>query len=135
MDIIVNAMIKYLLREEIRLMNTKIDDRKKAEVIMKISEFEMPPMQDALIIGRQSPIGPEAARRMVDILSPDQYEIIKVEHPSIEAIVIRKPLLNMLPQEKLVALILEEGGSIANETMIIKAQIAITLQVSKSINL
>ncbi|SNS81673.1 hypothetical protein SAMN05446037_102245 [Anaerovirgula multivorans] len=117
------------------MINRTIGDRKKAEIVMKISEFEMPPMQDALIIGKQAPIGPEAARRMVDILSPDQYVIIRVDHPIIEAIVIRKPLLTMLPQEKLVSLILEEGGCIANETMIVKAQIGITLQVSKSIDL
>lgn len=128
-------MIKCFLREEICLINRTIGDRKKAEIVMKISEFEMPPMQDALIIGKQAPIGPEAARRMVDILSPDQYVIIRVDHPIIEAIVIRKPLLTMLPQEKLVSLILEEGGCIANETMIVKAQIGITLQVSKSIDL
>jgi hypothetical protein len=72
---------------------------------------------------------------MVDILSPEQYEIIRVDHAAIEAIVIRKVLLNMLPQEKLVTLILEEGGKIANESMIIKAQVNIILQVSKSIDL
>jgi hypothetical protein len=116
-------------------MHKDIEKGRKAEVVMKISEFEMPPMQDALLIGKKAPIGPEAARRMVNILSPEQYEIVKIEHPTIEAIVIRKPLLTMLPQEKLIPLILDEGGSIANETMIIKAQINITLQISKSIDL
>lgn len=108
---------------------------KKAEINMRLSEFEMPPMQDVLIVGRQAPIGPEAAKRMVDVLSPDQYEIIKLEHPLIEAIVLRKGLLSMLPQEKLLKLILEEGEKITNEHMIIKAQINITLHVSKSVDL
>ncbi len=95
----------------------------------------MPPMQDALIVGKRAPIGPEAARRMVDILSPDQYEIVKVDHPAIEAIVVRKALFNMLPQEKLVGLLLEEGGKVANESTIVKTQVNIVLQVSKSIYL
>jgi hypothetical protein len=92
-------------------------------------------MQDALIVGKRAPIGPEAARRMVDILSPDQYEIVKVDHPAIEAIVVRKALFNMLPQEKLVGLLLEEGGKVANESTIVKTQVNIVLQVSKSIYL
>lgn len=116
-------------------MDLHIESMKKAEITMRLSEFEMPPMQDVLLVGKRAPIGPEAARRMVDILSPEQYEIIKVDHTAIEAIVIRKVLLNMLPQEKLIALILEEGGKIANEAMIIKAQVNIVLQVSKYIDI
>jgi len=116
-------------------MSNNVDSVKKAEITMRMSEFEMPPMQDALIVGKRAPIGPEAARRMVDILSPDQYEIVKVDHPTIEAIVVRKALFNMLPQEKLVGLLLEEGGKVANESTIVKTQVNIVLQVSKSIDL
>lgn len=116
-------------------MSKSVDSAKKAEITMRMSEFEMPPMQDALIVGRRAPIGPEAARHMVDILSPDQYEIVKVDHPSIEAMVVKKALFNMLPQEKLVELLLEEGGRVANESTIVKAQVNIVLQVSKSIDL
>jgi len=116
-------------------MGNKMEGSKKAEINMRFSEFEMPPMQDVLLVGNRAPIGPEAVRRMVDVLSPEQYEIIKVEHEFIEAIVVRKSLLNMLSQDKLVPIIMEEGGIIANESMIIRAQVNITLNVSKSIDL
>lgn len=108
---------------------------RKAEITMRLSEFEMPPMQDVLIIGRKAPIGPEAARRMVDILSPEQYEIIQVEHPVIEAVVIRKSLTNLIEKDRLLSLILEEGGKAANDSTIIKAHINIVLEVSKTIDL
>ncbi|WP_371366487.1 hypothetical protein SRRS_08280 [Sporomusa rhizae] len=114
-------------------MRNFTESSKKVELSMRLSEFEIPPMQDVLIIGKKAPIGSEAAKRMVNILSPDQYEIKKLEHPSIEAIVIRKSLLNMLPQDKLISLVLEEGEKIANETMIVKVQLNITIIVSKSI--
>lgn len=116
-------------------MSTFNENSKKAEIVMRLSEFEMPPMQDVLIVGRKAPIGPEAARRMVDILSPDQYEIVKVEHPKIEAIVIRKSLITMISKEKLVPLILDEGGKVASESTIIRAQISVVLHVSKSIEI
>lgn len=116
-------------------MDNEIQSTKKAEINMRFSEFEMPPMQDVLIVGKRAPIGPEAARRMVDILSPDQYEIIRVEHEYVEAIVVRRSILNMLSKDKLVPIIMAEGGRIANESMIIKAQVNITLNVSKSIDL
>lgn len=116
-------------------MSKSVDSTKKAEITMRMSEFEMPPMQDVLIVGRRAPIGPEAARRMVDILSPDQYEIVKVDHPAIEAMVVRKALFSMLPKEKLIALLMEEGERVANESTIVKAQVNIVLQVSKAIDL
>ncbi len=116
-------------------MSKSVDGSKKAEITMRMSEFEMPPMQDVLFVGRRAPIGPEAARRMVDILSPEQYEIIKVDHPVIEAMVVRKALFSMLPKEKLVVLMMEEGEQVANEATIVKAQVNIVLQVSKAIDL
>ena len=116
-------------------MSDFVESTKKAEITMRLSEFEVPPMQDVLIVGRKAPIGPEAARRMVDILSPEQYEIIEIDHPVIEAIVIRKSLTNMIAKEKLITLILDEGGKVANESTIIKAYINIVLHVSKSIDL
>ena len=120
---------------EVKLMSNSVDSVKKAEITMRMSEFEIPPMQDALIVGKLAPIGPEAARRMVDVLSPEQYEIVKVDHPSIEALVVRKALFNLLPREKLISLLLEEGGKVANESAIVKTQINIVLQVSRSIDL
>jgi hypothetical protein len=116
-------------------MNKSSGYSKRAEINMRFSEFEMPPMQDVLIVGRKAPIGPEAARRMVDILSPDQYVIERFDHPIIEALVIKKSLLNLLPKEKLVSTILDEGSRLADEKTIIKAQMSITLQISKSIEL
>ncbi|WP_027627173.1 hypothetical protein [Ruminiclostridium cellobioparum] len=116
-------------------MSKSVDSTKKAEITMRMSEFEMPPMQDVLIVGRRAPIGPEAARRMVDILSPDQYEIVKVDHPAIEAMVVRKALFSMLPKEKLVEVLIEEGERVANESIIVKAQVNIVLQVRKAIDL
>ena len=110
-------------------------EAKKAEIQMYLTEFEMPPMQDVVIVGRNAPIGPEALKRMVDVLSPDQYKIIKVDHPVIEAIVVRNALMNMIPEEKLSAFILEEGEKIVDASSIIKAHVNITVHVSKSIDL
>lgn len=134
-------MIKYAKNEPIYyysgelIMDKFAESTRKAEITLRFSEFEVPPMQDVMIIGKRAPIGSEAARRMVDILSPEQYEIIEVEHAVIEAVVLRKSLIDMVSKDKLVDLILEEGGKVANISTVIKAHINIVLQVSKSIDL
>lgn len=108
---------------------------RKAEISIRLSEFEIPPMQDVLLVGRKAPIGPEAARRMVDALSPDQYEIIPMDEGPVEALVIRKSLLNMLPRERLLPVILEEGLKVANENTVIKAQLDVVVVVRRSVEL
>jgi len=116
-------------------MKNSFNNHRRAEVNVVFSEFDFPPMQDALLVAKRSPIGPEAARRMVDILSPEQYEIIEVEHEILEAIVIRKSLMKMCPKNKLVDLLLEEGGNISGINSIIKANITAFIEVSRSVEL
>lgn len=106
---------------------------RKAQINIRLSEFEIPPMQDILLIGKKAPIGPEAARRMVEAMSPEQYEIIPLEHKIFEAIVIKKSLLRQISKEKLLPIILEEGELIATEDAVIKAQINIIFEISRGI--
>lgn len=107
---------------------------RKAEINLRLSEFEFPPMQDLLLIGRKAPIGPEAARRMADALSPDQYEVIPLDHELFEAVV-RKSILKIIPRENLFPVILEESSRIATEGMVIKVYVNATIQVSKVVSL
>ena len=103
---------------------------RKAEMIIRHSEFEIPPMQDVLLVGKKAPIGPEAVRRMVDALSPEQYEIIRLE-----AVVLKRSLLKLLPREKLLPILLEECERVAEEATVIKAQVNVVIQVSRAVDL
>lgn len=104
---------------------------RKADLTLRLAEFEIPPMQDVLLVGKRAPIGPEAVRRMVDALSPEQYEVLRIEHDTFEAAVVRRSLFKILPREKLMPLVLEEGERVATETMVIKAQVNVVIQVNR----
>lgn len=106
-----------------------------AALSIRLSEFEIPPMQDLLLVGKRAPIGPEAVRRMVDALSPDQYDVVSVKHEIFEAIVVRRSLVKLLPLERLLTIILEEGERISTEDMVMKAQISISINVSREVDL
>jgi len=108
---------------------------RRGEITLRLSEFEFPPMQDTLLVGRKAPIGPEAVRRMVDALSPEQYEILRLEHPLFEAVVVKKSLLKLLPREKLLPIILEEGERVATENTIVKVQVTVVIHVSRAVEL
>lgn len=108
---------------------------RKAEINMNLSEFEIPPIWEVLLIGKKAPIGPAAAKQMVDVLSPEQYEVRSLEHPIFEALVIKKTIIKMLPFEKLLPAILEEGERIADENILLKIKLNINIQVNKEIDL
>ncbi|ADI02123.1 MAG TPA: hypothetical protein GXX39_01500 [Syntrophothermus lipocalidus] len=108
---------------------------RKAEINLRLAQFEFPPMQDVLLVGRKAPIGAEAAKRMVEALSPDQYELFVLDHELFEAAVIRKSLLNVVPKESLIPIVLEESSRIADDSMIIKIGINAVIQVSRLVSL
>ncbi|WHH59388.1 hypothetical protein [Petroclostridium sp. X23] len=108
---------------------------KSATVSIKFCEFEMPPMQDILILGKYAPIGTEAARRMADVLSPDQYEVIKVEHTKIEAIVVRRKILSIISRNQLTKVVIEEVEDFISDSTVFKANINIEINVKRSIEL
>lgn len=108
---------------------------RKATLSLKITEFEVPPMQDLLIIGRKAPIGPEAVRRMAEALSPEQFTIVKMDHPKIEAVLIRKSLLQMLDESTLIQVILEEAEQLISNTMVLRSELKIAVSVQREVNL
>lgn len=102
---------------------------------LKISEFEMPPMQDLLIIGRRAPIGPEAVRRMAEALSPDQFSIVRVDHPKIEAVLVRTSLLQMLDEQVLMGIIIQEAENLINDTMVLRSELKVAVSVQREVDL
>lgn len=108
---------------------------RRAIINLRLSEFEMPPMQDVLVIGKRAPIGPEAARRMADALSPEQFTIKRVDHAKIEAILFRKELLEIIESDVLVEMILEECESIVMEHMVLRSSLNIVIDVHREIDI
>ena len=115
--------------------NDRLARRRTAEVTLRLAEFEVPPVHDCLVIGKHAPVGPEGARRMVEAVSPGQYELIRVDHPDAEAIVVRKSLLRLLPEEKLVSLLLDEFSRVGNDRMAFKVQVRVVVEVTREVQL
>lgn len=108
---------------------------RKATLTLKISEFEVPPMQDMLIIGRRAPIGPEAVRRMAEALSPEQFTLIKMDHPKIEAVLLRNSLLQMIDEKLLMNIILEEAERMISDSMVLRSELKIAMSVQREVDL
>lgn len=71
----------------------------------KLREFALPPVEDALVIGRNAPIGAEALSRALKLLHVNTFEVVQIEDGSIDTVLVRVGVLRKIPRDKLVTFI------------------------------
>jgi len=102
-------------------MKEKTGERSKRVVLnMDLSTFEIPPAGEALVLGKRSPIGPEAAKRMLDNAAPDEFELIQPQDDVIEGLLVKKYLFLRADKESLTKAIIEEAKAIMNDRDMIR---------------
>jgi len=83
--------------------------KKIIELDSTLSRFEVPPLQDLLIIGREAPIGAKAMEKAIDFMSQGNYTVIFLKNDEIiEAMIVKKCVLRMVPEKLLTAFVKEE---------------------------
>jgi hypothetical protein len=86
-------------------------DGVSVSIRLQFQEFKIPPVRDALVLGKKAPIGCEAVRRSLTLLHVAPFEHIELSgdnaDPVVGDILVRQSVLNKIPREKLIRLILE----------------------------
>jgi hypothetical protein len=104
---------------------------RKANLIMRFSEFQLPPIQDALIIGKRTSVGVNGITRAFQEMSPGIFKLIKVDHPIIEAILVKKSDLRKLPEKEFIPRLIEQSEKVMDETTSLHVSISIDIIVSE----
>ena len=79
----------------------------KHSVKVRVREFGVPPIHDALVLGKQSPIGCAAIRKAIDLLTTSPFEHIEVQDETVSDVLVRSSILRRVPKETLIAFVLE----------------------------
>jgi hypothetical protein len=96
-------------------------ERVKKEVVsMEFATFDIPPAGDVLVLGKRSPMGPQAAKKMLDTVAPGQFELVQSEDDFIEAILIKKCLFSRTEKEPLIKAIVEESKAIMDSHCMVR---------------
>ncbi len=74
----------------------------------RVREFGIPPIHDALVVGKNSPIGCSALRRALDLLVPFPFEHIELEDDVIQNILVRSAILKRASREVLTDYVMKE---------------------------
>ncbi len=83
-------------------------DQSSLHVKIKLREFIIPPINDALIIGKNAPIGSEAMRRALSLLHGAPFDMIKVDDDIVSEILVRNTILKKIQQENFIKLIIKK---------------------------
>jgi hypothetical protein len=78
----------------------------KNGLVARITEYQIPPFRDALVLGREASIGCHAVRRALSLLVKTPFTHIELDDEVIGDILIRENLLRRIPQEQIVAFVL-----------------------------
>ena len=90
--------------------------RRKINLQLHFTPYHLPPLDSALIIGKRAAIGANGISRAFQELSPAAFQLIPVEHPVAEAVLVRVSDLRKLPQQALISRLLRLADQIMDET-------------------
>ncbi|MCB9597103.1 MAG: hypothetical protein H6719_30545 [Sandaracinaceae bacterium] len=106
---------------------------KQVRVMLGFRQFQLPPVGDGLLVGRRASIGPKALFESMERLLPGLYELVTIEHPVVEAAIVLRSRTRMLGQERLVALLVENGAALMDETACLQVTVDGEVTVSLAV--
>ena len=89
--------------------------RRRINLQLRFTQYHLPPLDSALIIGKRAPVGANGISRAFQELSPATFQLIPVEHPVAEALLVRVSDLRKLPQQALISRLLQLADQIMDE--------------------
>jgi hypothetical protein len=99
-----------------RLEKADVPPSRKIKLELRLTQYYLPPLDNALIIGRRAAIGANSVSRAFEELSPGTFRLIPVDHHVAEAVLVRASDLRKLPEAELVRLLLSQADQIMDQT-------------------
>jgi hypothetical protein len=107
----------------------------RVDLRLRLARFQLPPVQSALVIGKRALIGSRAMSKALDEMMPGSFRRIEIDHPIIEAILIRDAHLRRVPEARLVPVIVRHAENFMSEADTLHFDIEIEVLVSESFDL
>jgi hypothetical protein len=106
--------------EEVNMRSESADrgetsPRRRINLELRFTQYHLPPLDSALIIGKRAPVGANGISRAFQELSPATFQLIPVEHPVAEAVLLRTSDLRKMSQQALISRLLRLADQIMDE--------------------
>ncbi len=105
-------------------------DRNRRSIIRtRISEFVLPPIDDGLVLGKNSPIGHVAVGKALSLLSTTSFDHVPIEDDVIGDILVRSAIMRKIPKEQLIEFVLRVIKPLMGPEEIIHLDIEIEVEI------
>lgn len=95
---------------------------------MRFSPISWPLLGDVLVVGKQNPLGRNAAMGIAQLCAPGSYMLKNIEeNPKIEALLINKRALMFLSEEEITKFILEQIAPYSPEFTCLRVELTTSL--------
>ncbi len=90
---------------------------------VQIREFRIPPVQDALVLGRRAGVGCHAIRKALHLLMAAPFVHIELDDEIVSDLIVRDTVLRRFPRDQLVTFVLERIKPLMGEEEILHLEI------------
>ena len=80
----------------------------KFTVTLNFEGVKLPPFQDILLLGKKCPQGKAGVSKCLNLLAPETFELVEIDDPIVEAMLISKHILKRMPVENVIKILKEK---------------------------
>lgn len=102
----------------------------KYSVSLSFEEIKLPPFQEILVLGKNSPHGKIGISKSFELLVPNGFEIIEINDDKVEAIFVNKRIIAKMPKDKIISILKDKVFKFVSEGEIIKVDFKVTISYS-----
>ena len=102
-------------------------------VRLQLKEFILPPVDDALVLGKNSPIGSTGMHKALSLLNGTSFERIEIDDDVISSILIRTNLLKRLSKERLIQLVRDRVKPCMSPEEVLHLDLEVTLHLDEQL--
>jgi hypothetical protein len=100
-----------------------------------MTRFELPPVEGALIVGRKSPIGSNALEKALGEILPGAFCRVEVQHPVIEAVIVREANTRRIGRERLIELLVRHAENMMEDTEALRVTFDLVISSTEEFDL
>ncbi len=113
-------------------MSERKTDTRKHTLRARVTEFNYPPVHDALVLGKDAPIGHAAIRRAIDLLGINTFDHIQIEDDVVSDILVRNSIVRRVGKDKLVEFVLRQVKPLMRPEEILHLHLDVEIHVEES---
>ncbi|MDP1763940.1 MAG: hypothetical protein Q8L07_08650 [Sediminibacterium sp.] len=99
----------------------------KYSINLSFEEIKLPPFQDILVLGKNSPQGKIGLSKSFELLVPNGFDIIEVNDDKVEAVFINKKILTKISSDKIIDTLKSKVFQFISEGELIKVDFKVSI--------